>query len=100
MRPEEKIELEFVKKCKQQFGIDAHKFEIRNKKGPPDRILFLSEARTIFIEFKRPGLREDGLSHHQIEFIKDLTKRKFPVLVTDSVEEALTFVKHQIGDSR
>lgn len=100
MRPEEKVEKEFVEECKRIYGIDAYKFEIRNKKGAPDRIMFLPQATTILIEFKKPGLREDGLSKHQIEFIDDLTQKGFSVLVTDCVCEALNFVKSHLENTK
>lgn len=96
MRPEETIEKKFVEECKHKFGIDAYKFEIKNKKGAPDRIMFLPQATTILIEFKKPGITSEGLSKHQIEFIDDLTKKGFSVLVTDEVEEALDFVKFHL----
>lgn len=97
MRPEERIELKFVAKCKEELGIDAYKFEIKGKKGPPDRILFMPRATTILIEFKRPDGGE--LSEHQIKFIGNLTNLGFKVLVTDSVEEAMNFVKENLYDN-
>ena len=100
MRPEEKVEKEFVEDCKKLFGIDAYKFEIRNKKGAPDRIMFLPQATTILIEFKKPGLREEGLSKHQIEFIDDLTQKGFSVLVTDNSYDALNFVKYHLENKK
>lgn len=94
MRPEEAIEKKFVERCKTELNIDSWKFEIKGKKGPPDRIIFLKCATTIFIEFKRPNGGE--LSEHQIKFINNLRNLGFKVLVTDSVEEAMNFVKEHL----
>lgn len=94
MRPEEAIEKKFVERCKTELNIDSWKFEIKGKKGPPDRIIFLKCATTIFIEFKRPNGGE--LSEHQIKFINNLRNLGFKVLVTDNVEEAMNFVKEYL----
>ena len=90
MRPEEKIEKRFVKKC-EALGIKSKKFEFQSEKGAPDQMVFIPGGRPIFIEFKRP----DGgiVSYHQEEAMKWMLKDGYDCYVYDSWEEALATVK-------
>ena len=88
MRPEEKIEKEFVKRCK-AIGIEAYKFE-KVKKGAPDRVVFLPGGEVIFFEFKVPGGDAD---EHQKDFIRKLTRFGFTALVVDNWQYPLSLVR-------
>jgi hypothetical protein len=94
-RPEETVEKEFVKQCK-RLGVTAHKFEIAGTKGAPDRIIFLPDGQTLFVEFKRPN--GGNLSEHQIDFINHLKRLHHKVIVTDEWEYPLEIVKRLLGD--
>lgn len=88
MRPEEKIEKAFCKKLFEIYDLEAYKFNV--KKGSPDRIMFLPQGITLFIEFKRPGGQTNW---HQDEFISGLREKQHTVAICDNVENALNFVK-------
>ena len=90
MRPEEKVEKKFVEECK-KIGVKAFKFELKEIKGAPDRIIFLPAGMILFFEFKRPG--GGKLSEHQEVFIQNLKSYGHQVYVVDSVEQPLEIVK-------
>jgi hypothetical protein len=55
----------------QQFGGLSYKWVSPGHPGVPDRIAVLPENRIVFIEFKKPGLK-DGLSVKQWKTISRL----------------------------
>ena len=91
MRPEETIEKKFVEEV-EKLGYKSHKFEIVGTKGPPDQIVFLPGACTMFFEFKAPG-ELCNTSRHQDKFIAYLKNLGFRVHIVDTWEYPLSIVK-------
>jgi hypothetical protein len=96
MRPEETIEKKFVEECT-NLDVLVYKFEIRGTRGAPDRIVFLPNGKTIFVEFKVPLAR---LSPHQVKFIKQLQMLRHEVLVATDWETPLKRIKEILNGKR
>ena len=94
MRPEETIEREFVSACA-SIGVQAFKFEIRGKKGAPDRIIFLPKGKVLLVEFKQPG---GVTSKHQDMFIAELTKLGHDCIVADNWKYPFNIVRTYINE--
>lgn len=56
--------------------------------GVPDRIIFMPGAKILFVELKRPGLK-DGRSARQKRVAQLLIDLGFKVIRADSLEEVL-----------
>ena len=89
MRPEEKIESDFVYNAAKE-GFWAIKFEDRARKGAPDRLVLLPEGKAIFIEFKVPGKEARP---EQLDYIRQLRRFGFMAGVYSSAEQALKEVR-------
>jgi len=94
MRPEEKVEKRFVKKC-EGLGITSKKFEFQSEKGAPDQMVFIPGGRPLFIEFKRPG--GGTVSYHQEETMKWMNLLGYDCYVYDNWEEPLALVKEKLS---
>ena len=92
MRPEERIEKEFVKQCA-AIGIQSMKLKRIGKKGYPDQTVFLPRAQLLLIEFKRVGGTTD---YHQDLCHAELREKGFRVIVADTWEKPLRLVKELI----
>lgn len=79
----------FVAWCEGR-GYKCKKLIEDERKGFPDRSVFLDGGRSVIIEFKAPG---GTVSHHQREQIKDLKKLGHSVHVAFSCEEAIQIVE-------
>lgn len=93
MRPEEKIEKEFVAECKKRNILQC-KFEVDGFRGAPDRMVFLPDGMVFFIEFKRPG--GGKVSQHQAKFLARLDSLGFKTLLTCCWEEPIEWIEDYI----
>lgn len=80
---EKDIEIYLIEQCKKQ-NIEALKFEVRNRRGMPDRILLIPGGEAVFVEVKAPGKKPRPL---QIKRMKDLKRLGFKTYVVDSYKK-------------
>ncbi len=93
-KTEAEEEATFVRKARAK-GFLCRKMNGQGYRGWPDQLVEGQYPAHWYIEFKRPGKYKDpnhGLSENQAEIIAKLRARGVPVLVTDSVDEALKFI--------
>jgi len=62
-----------------------------NKKGSADVIVFLKNARTVWVEFKRP--KNSKQSPDQVDFENKITKLGFKYYVVRSLDELIDALK-------
>lgn len=95
MTLEKDVERRLVAQLK-KLGIKHIKLSAIGRRGLPDRQIFLSGGRSLFIELKAPG-RIGNLSDGQVKEITELQVLGFPVLVScdhkECIEWILGFVK-------
>lgn len=87
----EKTVCELIKKC----GGKAYKWVSPGNPGVPDRICVMPKGKTIFIEVKRPGVK-DGLSPRQKKVINFLKSMGCVVWRIDDKED-LAFRLRRLG---
>lgn len=68
------------------------KLNLQGNTGWPDRMILFIHPFIAFIEFKAPGRPLVG-DRNQPERIQELKDRGYPVLITDSAEEAYSFLE-------
>ncbi|TDX21645.1 VRR-NUC domain-containing protein [Modicisalibacter xianhensis] len=81
-------ELAFVRHVKRR-GYKAEKLHRASERGFPDRSVFLPNGKTLFIEFKKPGLGDEALSPQQVRTIDDLRALGHEVHVLDRADDAI-----------
>lgn len=81
--PETRIEQAFARWCSRN-GHRCVKLIAAGQSGFPDRTVFTSDGRIVFLEFKQPDGR---LSKQQVQWAAFLG-RHWPMFVVTSVEEA------------
>ncbi len=87
---ETKVETDFLKML--PAWLLPFKLNLQGNTGWPDRMILLVFPFIAFIEFKAPGRPLEG-ERNQPERIAELRARGYPVLVTDSAEEAFSFLE-------
>lgn len=80
MGPEAKIEAYLVRRCK-QLGWICDKFSSPNKRGVPDRILFIPFNRCVLVEIKAEGKKLTKLQQYDHKKRRELS---FTIYVCDS----------------
>ena len=87
---ERDVEAAFVRRLKKELGLKSAKLKALANAGWPDRLVPMTNGKSVYIEFKRPG-KEHNLSEHQKVIIGWLREYGHPVLVTSSAAEAIDF---------
>lgn len=90
---EKEIENKFVEECL-KLGVNARKLIFPGERGAPDRIVFLPNGKTLFVEFKRPNTGKT--SQHQNEIIEELSKLGHMVMTATNFIDPLLVVKRYI----
>lgn len=88
MAAESRLERRFKREVERRGG-QAYKFTVPGMRGMPDRIVFLSGARVLFVEMKAPG---ESLRPLQAKRAKQLRALDFPVYCIDSVDGIKDFI--------
>jgi len=88
---EKDVERRLVAQLK-KLGIKHIKLSAVGRRGLPDRQIFLSNGRALFIELKSPS-RLDNLSEGQKKEIAKLRSLGFPVLVSCDHEECIKWIQ-------
>ena len=71
-------------------GHDSARLQLPGQRGWPDRIVWLSDGRTIYVEMKKPGGK---LSLHQEKWRDRLQETNQNWAACWSAEEAIAFIK-------
>ncbi len=77
------VEGKVVRWAKSLGGIPA-KFVMPNRRGAPDRLLFMPGGVVLIVELKRPGGRRRP---HQIKMIEELQKLGHKAFFADSLDQ-------------
>jgi len=92
---ESDIEENFVRYI-HQLGGKSYKLKRHGQRGWPDQTVFLpNRFGPLFIELKRP--KTGRPSQQQISQLIELNKFGHPGLITDSFDEAVTFVLEYVA---
>ena len=89
MGMEAKVEAEFLKRLPPELL--PFKLNLQGNTGWPDRLILFIWPFVAFVEFKSPGSPLTG-DRNQPERLAELRSRGYPTLVTDSADEAITFM--------
>ncbi|RLD19661.1 MAG: hypothetical protein DRI71_11475 [Bacteroidetes bacterium] len=90
---ERDIENDFVKKAYLEYQCLVYKFEIKGKRGAPDRMIICPNGNVFFIEFKRPN---GIISPHQHQFRAELGLNNKNVYFCYSAQQALDVLKFEL----
>lgn len=88
---EKDVERRLVAQLK-KLGIKHIKLSAVGRRGLPDRQIFLSNGRALFIELKSPD-RLNNLSEGQKKEIEELRTLGFPVLVSCNAMECIEWIQ-------
>lgn len=91
MTLEKDVERRLVAQLK-KLGIKHIKLSAIGRRGLPDRQIFLSGGRSLFIELKAPG-RVGNLSDGQKKELEELRTLGFPVLVSCNAMECIEWIQ-------
>lgn len=89
------VEEEFHRIAWLEYRCLTFKFKKVGTKGGSDRLLFLENGHSFFIEFKRPG-RVGGISEHQLEFEQLVTNVNKKVYYCQTIQEAREALEYEI----
>lgn len=92
---ESKVENDFHKIAWLEYKCLTFKFKRDGVKGGSDRLIFLPNGHSFFIEFKRPG-RVGGVSEHQYDFEKLVANVNKKVYYCRTIQEAREALEYEI----
>lgn len=89
----------YIREYIRGIGGKAYKFVSPGNPGVPDRLCLFSGGRVVFVELKRPGVK-DGRSERQKRVFKELEELGFTVWVIYNKEGFKSKIKEFLGDDR
>lgn len=85
----------YARNCIKLHGGKMYKWVSPGCVGAPDRIAVFPAGQVVFLEFKRPGVK-DGLSPRQVKEIANLKKLGAEVYVIRSKAEIEEVIKNHV----